>query len=279
MRILAGVVLCLSVTPSLASAHPGIVGYSGRPTNGTSDTCLVCHTGEGTPPVLTISVPEAITAGATGEVRLVVEGTSTRTSMNASFSDGVHATAGEHTQVPIPLDAPNEVGAALPLVNGAVGTYTFGFVAPDDNGPVTLWIAAMAASGSGTGGDGVATATRTIMVTGGKDAPPASSSAAPPPPTHAIDPFGGGSEAADAPVTPPATAGAAPTTGDGRGPSAPAHIAAGPESAASCATSHRTTSDAASRDQVWFAFAFALALASALRARACRGRCRCPPRS
>ena len=168
------VLFALACTTRSASASPGTTGYSGKPYNGVSETCTTnCHTGGGTPPTLNITVPSTMNAGETAEVTIVVDGTRTRTSMNAALSDGVKATKGQNTEIPFPVETPGEVAAVSPPPNGADGTYKFTFVAPNKNGPITLWVAGMSANGSGSGGDGVATATRTITVSGATTPPPA----------------------------------------------------------------------------------------------------------
>lgn len=161
-----------------ASANPGITGYSGKPYGGTTETCVTnCHANGGGKPTLTIDVPSALTANATGQVSITVSGSSARTSLNAALSDGVTATAGQNTTVPFPTQTPGEVAAVSPPPGGGSATYKFSFVAPNKNGPIMLWVAGMAASGSGTGGDAVSFATRTITISGatatnppGKDA-------------------------------------------------------------------------------------------------------------
>ncbi|MBN9159977.1 MAG: hypothetical protein BGO98_37395 [Myxococcales bacterium 68-20] len=151
-----------------AHASPGITGYSGKPYNGMADTCeSICHKNNSAPPTLTITVPSSVTANSKVDVTVVVAGSKQRTSMNAALSDGVVATKGTNTDIPFPVETPGEVGAVVPPPNGATGTYRFSFVAPKTNGPVSLWVAGMSASGSGTGGDGVAKDKRTIMVTSG----------------------------------------------------------------------------------------------------------------
>lgn len=151
-----------------AHASPGITGYSGKPYDGIADTCeSVCHKNNSAPPTLTITVPSSVTANSKVDVTIVVAGSKQRTSMNAALSDGVVATKGTNTDIPFPVETPGEVGAVVPPPSGATGTYRFSFVAPKTNGPISLWVAAMSASGSGTGGDGVAKDKRTIMVTGG----------------------------------------------------------------------------------------------------------------
>jgi len=104
-----------------AGATPGIIGLSGKPVNGST---------------------------------VVVRGTRALTSLNAAFSDGVTAIAGANTRVPLPTDEPSEVGAVTPPPSGATGTFDFAFVAPEQNGPIMLWIAGMSAAGGGTSGDG-----------------------------------------------------------------------------------------------------------------------------
>ena len=63
--------------------------------------------------------------------------------------------------------------------NGASNTYTFSFVAPAKNGPITMWIAGMSASGSGTGGDGGRGATPGGPAAGSTGPIPAAVSASP----------------------------------------------------------------------------------------------------
>jgi MYXO-CTERM domain-containing protein len=149
------------------SAHPGVTGYSGKPYNGMSETCTTnCHATGGAAPTLTITAPTTVQAGSTTSVTIVVAGNKSRTSMNAAFSDGVKTIEGANTDTPLPVEEPTEVAATVPPPNGATGTYKFSFIAPQRNGPVTMWVAGMAASGNGTGGDGIANATRTITVIG-----------------------------------------------------------------------------------------------------------------
>jgi hypothetical protein len=222
-----------------AEARPGIVGFSGRPLNGSSDTCTACHTDSTDPPRLDITAPATIAAGTTGQITVVVAGSRVRTSLNASFPDGVSAIAGTDTQVPMPLEVPNEVAAVTPPPSGATGTYTFGFVAPATNGPLMLWVAAVSANGNGAPtGDGVAATARTITVFGGTDAPATSPATVPgagasssPTPVHAIDPFGGGASSPSASST---TQGPLPAPGE---PSSTTEAASATNGPAACAAS------------------------------------------
>lgn len=167
ISVFASLVVSVLTASTDASAHPGITGYSGKPYNGLSETCTTnCHAKGGAAPTLTITVPQTVQAGSTNGVTIVVAGNKVRTSMNAAFSDGVKTIKGTNTDTPLPMQEPTEVGAVVPPPNGATGTYQFSFIAPNVNGPITMWVAGMAANGSGTGGDGVANATRTITVTG-----------------------------------------------------------------------------------------------------------------
>ncbi len=149
-----------------ARAHPGITGYSGKPYNGTSETCTTsCHAKGANPPTLTITVPTTVQAGSTSQVTIVVAGNRTRTSLNAAFSDGVKTTKGTNTDTPLAAQEPTEIAAVAPPPNGASATYKFSFVAPSVPGAITMYVAGMAASGAGTGGDAVLTTTRAITVT------------------------------------------------------------------------------------------------------------------
>jgi MYXO-CTERM domain-containing protein len=162
------VVVGLTIVAQTARANPGINGFSGKPNAfGTADTCATnCHQPTSPTPTLDVTVPSVAEAGTTHEVTIVVNGTRVRTALNAAFTDGVVAVAGQNTEVPFPDQDPEEVVSVTPPPSGATGTYKLSFVAPNRNGPITLWIAAMSASGAGVGGDGVVTTTRTITVTG-----------------------------------------------------------------------------------------------------------------
>lgn len=164
----------LLVVSGAARANPGINGYSGRPYFGVADTCDTnCHKPPSTPvPTITLNLPATVQAGSKTDVTLVVNGTRARTSFDAAFSDGVVVTGGTNTMVPFPVETPGEVVAKDPPPSGASGTYKFSFTAPAKNGTITLWVAAMSASGAGTANDAVTKTTRTIMVTGGTSTTP-----------------------------------------------------------------------------------------------------------
>lgn len=164
---LIGIAFACSL-PREASANPGITGYSGKPYNGMSATCTTnCHAASNPQPTLAITAPATVQAGSTTEVTLVVNGTRARTSMNAAFTDGTKTVAGTNTARPLGDLEPTEIGAKDPPPNGASGTYTFSFIAPNKNGPITMWVAGMSTNlNSNTSGDGVAVTTRTITVSG-----------------------------------------------------------------------------------------------------------------
>lgn len=169
----APLVAALLFVSGTASASPGINGYSGKPYFGVGDTCETnCHKQSTPIPTITLTIPTTVQAGSKNDVKLVVSGTRARTSFDAAFSDGVVVTAGQNTKVPFPVETPDEVVAVDPPPSGATGTYEFSFTAPQTNGTITLWVAAMSASGAGTANDGVAKTTRTITVTGGTNPVP-----------------------------------------------------------------------------------------------------------
>lgn len=158
-------VAAVTFAPS-AGAHPGITGYSGKPYNGTPETCTTnCHAKGANPPTLTIMVPTSVVAGSTSQVTIVVAGNRVRTSLNAAFTDGVKTIKGTNTDTPLPAQEPTELAAVDPPPSGATATYKFSFIAPNVPGAITMYVAGMAANGSGTGGDAVATTTRAITVT------------------------------------------------------------------------------------------------------------------
>lgn len=165
----APIVLALCLVSGVARANPGINGYSGKPYFGMAETCDTnCHKPPSTPlPTLTLTVPTTVQAGSKNDVTLVIAGTRARTSFDAAFTDGVVVTAGQNTNVPFPVETPDEITAVTPPPSGATGTYKFSFTAPKSNGTITLYVAAMSANGAGTANDAVAKTTRTITVTGG----------------------------------------------------------------------------------------------------------------
>jgi uncharacterized membrane protein YgcG len=169
----AAALVALFLASGSARANPGINGYSGKPYFGVGDTCDTnCHKPSTPIPTITLTIPTTVQAGSKNDVTLVVAGTRVRTSFDAAFSDGVVVTAGSNTNVPFPVETPDEVVAVDPPPAGATGTYKFSFTAPKTNGTITLWVAAMSASGAGNVNDGVAKTTRTITVTGGTNPTP-----------------------------------------------------------------------------------------------------------
>jgi len=165
----APILVALLLVSGVARANPGINGYSGKPYFGMAETCDTnCHKPPSTPvPTVTLTVPATVQAGSKNDVTLVIAGTRQRTSFDAAFTDGVVVTAGQNTNVPFPVETPDEITAVTPPPNGGTGTYKFSFTAPKTNGTITLYIAAMSASGAGTANDAVVKTTRTITVTGG----------------------------------------------------------------------------------------------------------------
>ncbi|MBX3233652.1 MAG: hypothetical protein KIT84_21135 [Labilithrix sp.] len=155
-----------------AGANPDISGYSGKPYDGVADTCTTnCHAGASPAPTLTITAPESIKAGESGEITIVVNGTRTATALNAALTTGAVATAGQNTVVPFPDEQPSEVASGR-AVNGANGTYKFTFVPPNRNGNITLYVSAMSTNlDRNRNNDGVKSETRTIMVTDAKEEP------------------------------------------------------------------------------------------------------------
>jgi len=205
-----------------ASANPGITGYSGKPYNGSSHTCLECHGGGGAPPTVDITIPTAMKAGQSADVTIVIKGSRVRTSMNAAFTTGVVATKISNTDIPFPLQTPDEIAAVVPPPDGATGTYKFSFVAPNKNGTITMYLAAMSANGSGTGGDGVAVTTRDITITGATSGGPTDGGAGDGGGPGPTGDGGGPGPTGDAGTgTGTGTDGGVRTTGDGGGASGP----------------------------------------------------------
>ena len=186
----------LVLAPSSSFANPDAYGYAGKPSEfGPGETCATnCHSPTSPKPVLNITAPSTIAAGATGKVTIVVDGSNssrTRTALNASMSDGIVVTAGANTARPSASEP--EIHAKVPPPSGKTATYDFTFVAPKTSGKITLWVAGMSASGSGSGGDGVTAETRTITVTGGS-APTSDGGTEPPDPEEPVTGEGTGED-------------------------------------------------------------------------------------
>lgn len=180
------------VASATASATPGITGTSGKyPNDPAGGVCTRCHSG-GTPPTVTVTAPSTVEAGTKGvEVTINVVSSTGRIALNAAISNGLKVTAGQNMDIP---EGETVELTHTPLVfNQGNADFKFTFDAPTVNRTLRVWVAAMANSGDGTGGDGVRVVPPVeIQVTGGGVAPPEEDSGTNNPGTD-----GGGSSGGD----------------------------------------------------------------------------------
>ena len=163
----AGVLtMCLLSTSALANSRgTGATGNSGKTA---SQTCNTCHTG-GAAPTVTITGPETLAAGATGQYTLTIQGgAAVKGGMNVALSAGTTASL--------------EPGAGLQKLGAEVihsqpkdfdtGTnavsFDFSVIAPSTGGTFTIFGAGNSTNGNNAqSGDRSALAQRVVTVTGG----------------------------------------------------------------------------------------------------------------
>jgi uncharacterized protein (TIGR03382 family) len=164
----AGVLtMCLVSTSALASStgSTGLIGNSGK---SASQTCNACHSG-GTAPTVTLSGPETLAAGATGQYTLTIQGgAAVRGGTNIALSAGTTASLEPGTEL-------RKFGAELVHAqpknfDATSKTVSFGFsvVAPSTTGTFTIFGAGNSANGNNNQtGDMAGFAQRAVTVTGG----------------------------------------------------------------------------------------------------------------
>lgn len=159
--------MCLMSTSALANSS-GSTGNSGK---NASMTCNTCHTG-GTAPTVTITGPETLAPGATGQYTLTIQGgPAMRGGMNVALSAGTTASL--------------EPGAGLQKLSGelthsapkafANGTVSFDFsvVAPATAGTFTLFGSGNSTNGNNAPpGDRAGLVQLAVNVTGGTEPGP-----------------------------------------------------------------------------------------------------------
>jgi len=131
-------------------------GYTGRPP---SESCGNCH-GGGTAPTISLTGPDTLNAGQTGDYTAVVSGGPNTKTFGAAV-DGTAAINPVGTNM---KDASGEVFSTHD--NGASITFKFSVVAPTNAASFNLYYMALASNGSGTGGDGNVQMKKSIAVAG-----------------------------------------------------------------------------------------------------------------
>jgi uncharacterized protein (TIGR03382 family) len=165
----AGVLsMCLLSSSALASST-GASSVAGNSGKNASQTCnTVCHSG-GTAPTVTLSGPETLAAGTTGQYRLTIQGgAAVKGGMNVALSAGTTASLEPSAEL-------RKFGSELvhfqaknfDTSNGTV-SFDFSVIAPSTAGSFTLFGAGNSANGNGTTqGDLAGFAQRAVTVTGG----------------------------------------------------------------------------------------------------------------
>lgn len=186
MRLLFAFVVGLAITAFTASASAygnGASGYTGKQEG---RSCNSCHSG-GTAPQVTITGPDTLAAGATGDFTMVVSTGQTKAAGGIAASEGASLTAGTNLH-----DEDGELTHDS-AVNAAGGKASFSFkvTAPANGTTMRLFAVGLASNGSGTGGDKATQITKDITITGGGAATPTTPTT---PTTPGADP-GAGTEA------------------------------------------------------------------------------------
>ncbi len=161
----AGVLtMCLLSTSALANSRgTGATGNSGKTA---SQTCNTCHTG-GAEPTVTITGPDTLAAGATGQYTLTIQGgAAVRGGMNVALSTGTTASLEPGTGL-------QKLGAEIihtgpkAFANNTV-SFDFSVIAPSSAGTFTLFGSGNSTNGNGNQeGDRSGVAQRVVTVTGG----------------------------------------------------------------------------------------------------------------
>ncbi|HZI10361.1 MAG TPA: MXAN_6652 family MXYO-CTERM-anchored protein [Myxococcus sp.] len=157
--------MCLLSTSALASStgNSSLTGNSGKTA---SQTCNTCHNG-GTDPTVTITGPETLAVGATGQYTLTIQGgAAVRGGTNIALSAGTTASLEPSAEL-------RKFGSELvhfqakSFANNTV-SFNFSVIAPSSAGSFTLYGAGNSANGSNNEqGDRAGFAQRVVTVTGG----------------------------------------------------------------------------------------------------------------
>ncbi len=173
--------VAIFVTAGTAHAvRSGLDGYTGK--NG--PTCSACHKG-GTTPTVTITGPQALTAGHVAEYKVRVQTSAAGVGMGGAATDGVTVTPSTNTKQKFAEVAHSSV---LAPSNGAA-EFTFKIQAPPTNGPITVYAIGNAVDNNrNASGDAARAAAFDVTVTGGQNpAPPeVDAGKVPPPDTNGL---------------------------------------------------------------------------------------------
>ncbi len=174
-----------------ATARPhaslnGRVGFSGNPATNDGQDCTACHAVGAAVPSIALQGPTAVQAGASARYTITLSGGPAQTG-------GVNISAGNERGTLLPTGADLQAllgelthSAPKPFAGDQL-QFHFVWTAPEFNDTVTLYAAGNSADGQQSlTGDGIATTSLAVAVTGGNGGPPAASPT-PPPATLALD--------------------------------------------------------------------------------------------
>jgi hypothetical protein len=167
----------LAITTFAASAAAyggGASGYTGKQEG---RTCNSCHSG-GTAPQVTITGPDSLAAGATGDFTMVVSTNQTKAAGGIAASDSA-TLAPTKNLIEEEGELTHSNGGVT--VSGGKASFSFKLTAPANGTTMRIFAVGLAANGSGTGGDAATQITKDVTITGGGTAttPPPSSSEQP----------------------------------------------------------------------------------------------------
>ncbi|HEX8819428.1 MAG TPA: MXAN_6652 family MXYO-CTERM-anchored protein [Archangium sp.] len=158
--------MCLLSTSALASSRgTGATGNSGKDA---AKTCNTCHNG-GAAPTVTLSGPETLAAGATGQYTLTIQGgAAVRGGMNVALSAGTTASLEPGTGLQkLGAEVIHSQPKNFDTASGAV-SFDFSVIAPATGETFTIFGAGNSTNGNGTtAGDRSGLAQRVVTVTGG----------------------------------------------------------------------------------------------------------------
>jgi glucose/arabinose dehydrogenase len=167
---IAGLIVVIAQRGVQASPG-GRVGFSGNPATTGGQTCTLCHASGAALPTVTISGPEAVTAGATNAYRLTITGGPAVVggfNVSTEAGIGVLSPGGSDTQL---ITGELTHTAPKPFSAGSV-SLDFFWTAPASNDTVTFYGAGNSANGNGElTGDGVAATVVDVTVSGSSGTP------------------------------------------------------------------------------------------------------------
>ncbi|MEZ4674154.1 MAG: choice-of-anchor V domain-containing protein [Caldilineaceae bacterium] len=177
---LLGIFFLLNSAEMATASLNGRVGFSGNPATNSGQNCTACHAAAATVPAVLLTGPTTVVAGTTNLYTFTISGGPAQTAgLDIAVSNG------RGTLLPTGVDTQVLLGelthSAPKAFSGNQAQFTFAWTAPSFNDTVTLYAAGNSTDGQRSlTGDGVATTTLAVQVTGGNGGPPTVSPTPPP---------------------------------------------------------------------------------------------------